>query len=203
MKKVIILNVSYRFLGELIGGILARKEGARQVEEGEKKISQAEGMIPGQEDPELRYNLSRIQRKRDSMYSGSYASSMKDNLDQTFANIKEGALTLASGGGADVNALLKAGGTVSQAYNDILGNIENRAFQYETMSQKQLDDIAQRKLELSLLRHQEKRYDGVSEVAAGRANLAAGTASIAGGVDGAINTVIGGMTAGLYRNKNQ
>lgn len=168
-------------------------EGEQQKAQGRLKISQAESMIPAQEDPELRYNLSRIQRKRDSMYSGSYASSMKDNLDQTFANIKEGALTLASGGGADVNALLKAGGTVSQAYNDILGNIENRAFQYETMSQKQLDDIAQRKLELSLLRHQEKRYDGVTQLAAGNANVAAGQASMAGGFSSLVNTAFGAV----------
>lgn len=193
MKKVIILKISYRFLDQIIGGILGMAEGEQQKAQGRLKISQAESMIPAQEDPELRYNLSRIQRKRDSMYSGSYASSMKDNLDQTFANIKEGALTLASGGGADVNALLKAGGTVSQAYNDILGNIENRAFQYETMSQKQLDDIAQRKLELSLLRHQEKRYDGLTQLAAGNANVAAGQASMIGGFSSLANTAFGAV----------
>ena len=97
-------------------------------------------------------------------------------------------MSLASGGGADVTALMKVGGQASGAFNDVLGSLENRATQYDAMSGAALDQIAQRKLELDLMKHQEKRYDGLTELQTGNANIAAGKAGIASGVGGMMDT---------------
>lgn len=188
MKKIILVPVKFKIFGEMIGGIMALVQGKKQKASGEKKIAQADLLIPGAEDVEQRLAYEKLKNKADTMYSGSYASTLTDNLAENFAGIKEGAMSLASGGGSDVTALMKIGNQASGAFNDVLGNIENRATQYDVMSGQALDQIAQRKLELQLLKHQEKRYDGVTETAAGNKNIDAGKAGIAAGVGGLVDT---------------
>lgn len=207
MKRIKLVPVQFKMFGEMIGGIMSLIQGKKQKAAGEKKIAQSELLIPGAEDPEQRLAYEKLKSKADTMYSGSYASTLTDNLAESFAGIKEGAMSLASGGGSDVTALMKVGNQASGAFNDVLGSIENRATQYDAMSGAALDQIAQRKLELDLMKHQEKRYDGLTELQTGNANIAAGKAGIAGGVGGMMDTAatlgIGALKSGINKRKSE
>lgn len=206
MKRIKLVPVQFKMFGELIGGIMSLVHGKKQKASGEKKIAQAELLMPPAEDSEQRLAYEKLSNKADTMYSGSYASTLTDKLAENFAGIKEGALSLASGGGSDITALMKVGNQVSGSFNDVLGAVENRAVQYDSMANTALDQIAQRKLELQLMKHQEKRYDGVTETAAGNKNIDAGQAGIAAGVGGIIDTAatlgIGAIKSGINKRKS-
>lgn len=195
------IKISYRALGTIIAGIIAGRKGKKQEAEGRQKIAQSEQLIPEEVDGEQRLALNRIQRKTDSYNSGSFASSMYDELNQNYANVTEGALSLASGGGSDVTALLRQGKTAGQAFNQVLGAVENKGMAYENEAQRQLEAITQRRLELQLLKHQEKRYDGQTMLQAGLQNQAAGNATIAAGVEDAVSTVLGIFKMGSGKSK--
>ena len=124
------------------------------------------------------------------MYSGSYASALSDNMKQQHANMQQGALSLASGGGADVTAMMRSGNMIGQNFNQTIGALEQQGFQYEQESQRRLEDIVQRQLELNLMKHQEKRYDANSMIAAGDMQKNAGSAAIMSGMDSMVNTAV-------------
>ncbi len=207
MKRIKLVPVQFKMFGEMIGGIMSLIQGKKQKASGEKKIAQSELLMPAAEDSEQRLAYEKLANKADTMYSGAYASTLTDNLAENFAGIKEGAMSLASGGGSDVTALMKVGNQASGAFNDILGAVENRAVQYDSMANTALDHIAQRKLELQLMKHQEKRYDGVTELSAGNKNIAAGQAGIAGGVGQIMDTAatlgIGALKSGINKGKSE
>lgn len=192
--KRLFLRVNYGFLGSLIGGILALKNGKEQEASGKKKIQESDALMPENEDPEQRMNYALTRKKADAYQTGSFASSMKDDLDNNFANMTEGALSLASGGGADATALMRQGKTASQAYNTLTGTLEQKGSVLDAQADNQLGDLLQRTLELNLMKHQEKRYDGQTELAAGLQNKNAGMASIGSAVDSVANM---GLSMGL------
>ena len=195
--KRLFLKVNYRFLGSLIGGIMAIKNGKEQESSGKQKIAQSDKLMPLEEDPEQRLAYANIRKKADSYQSGSFASSMRDDLDNNYANINEGILSLASGGGADATALMRQGKTASQAYNALTGTLEQKGLALEQQANTQLGDLLQRELELKLMKHQEKRYDGQTELAAGLQNQNAGMASIGSAVDSVANIGIAALTGGI------
>lgn len=143
-----ILSLNYKGLASIIMGAVQMRKGAKKAERGKKMLVESDKLFPEYENQEQRFNLNRIQSKRDSMYSGSYASTLMDNLNQNYANVTEGAMSLGSGGGSDVTALMQQGKTASQAFNQVLGLTEKLGFDYEQEANKQLGDIVQRKLEL-------------------------------------------------------
>lgn len=199
MKKIFL---QYKGLGSIIAGAIMAHRGKKKEKEGKKLLAESDKLIPDDTDQEQRFALNRIQSKRDSLYSGSYASTLLDDLNQNYANMTEGALSLASGGGADVTALLRQGKTASQAFNQTIGALEQQGFSYEQEAQRQLENIIQRKLEIGLLKHQEKRYDANSMIAAGDAQRNAGIAAASAGVDDMINTAISVVTGGMVKHKN-
>lgn len=178
-----ILSLNYKGLASIIMGAVQMRKGAKKAERGRKMLVESDKLFPEYENQEQRFNLNRIQSKRDSMYSGSYASTLMDNLNQNYANVTEGAMSLGSGGGSDVTALMQQGKTASQAFNQVLGLTEKLGFDYEQEANKQLGDIVQRKLELELMKHQEKRYDANSLIAAGETQNNAGAAAVLQGVE--------------------
>ena len=104
--------------------------------------------------------------------------------------MQQGALSLASGGGADVTAMMRSGNMIGQNFNQTIGALEQQGFQYEQESQRRLEDIVQRQLELNLMKHQEKRYDANSMIAAGDMQKNAGSAAIMSGMDSMVNTAV-------------
>ena len=195
--KRLFLKVNYGFLGSLISGIMAIKNGKRQEASGKKKIQESDALMPENEDPEQRMNYALTRKKADAYQTGSFASSMQDDLDNNFANMTEGALSLASGGGADATALMRQGKTASQAYNTLTGTLEQKGSALDLQADNQLGDLLQRTLELNLMKHQEKRYDGQTELAAGLQNKNAGMASIGSAVDSVANIGISALTGKL------
>lgn len=197
--KVLVLQ--YKGLASMIMGAVQARKGKKKAAEGRNLLSQSEQLRPDEVDTQSRLSLNRIQAKRDSMYSGSYASTLTDGLNESYAALTEGALSLASGGGADVNALLKQSKSAGQAVNNIIGQVENNALAYETEAQRQLESIQQRQLELQLLNHQQKRYDANAMIAAGDAQQMAGQAAAVQGFEDTVNTGLSLMTGGMLNKK--
>lgn len=188
-----------KFLGSLIGGIIQRKQGIKKANEGRKLLSESDNYFPALEDAEQRGALNRIRARANNLYSGSYASALSDNMKQQYANMQQGALSLASGGGADVTAMMRSGNMIGQNFNQTIGALEQQGFQYEQESQRRLEDIVQRQLELNLMKHQEKRYDANSMIAAGDMQKNAGSAAIMSGMDSMVNTAVS-MGTGAFKS---
>lgn len=167
-------------LADLIGGIISTRKGNKQIAEGEKSLELAKSKFPDFSDNRELVLLDELERKSDSYYTGSKASLIKDDIGSGFASVKEGALSLASGGGADVNSLIGISNSQSNAYNNALSFFEERGVQRDAMEQSLLSDIVQKELELRLLDYSNERYKGESLVSAGEQNKEAGKSAITG-----------------------
>lgn len=166
-------------LGSLISGIVAKRTGERQTAEGKRHIANSEDIFPENENFEQRLFLNGLEKKTKGYYTGSMASSLTDELEKSFSSVKEGALSLASGGGADVTSLMRNNSAQKEAFNGILGTLEGKGLARDQMNEALLDKISQRSLDLDLLRFQNERYEGQRLLQSGEQNKMAGQSAFA------------------------
>jgi len=149
--------------------------GAYQLNEARKNKKAAEANMPQGVDPQQAAFADELNQKRESINTGSaYAAGMNE-ADQGQASANSGIVN-ATGGDVQgtVDALIKAQRASGEQRNNILAQGDASQRFYTGMYGSMVDKIAQRKLELQLLRHNQNMAEWATNRKAGMANLMGG-----------------------------
>jgi len=141
----------------------------------------AKGLEPALEDPEMRQNLSRIQREAQALRTGTAFSRERQELAQLGSQVGTNAARLSGGAvGAAVSGQTKASKMVADALVKLSAKGKQLASEKDNLITQQIENIAQRKLELKLAQQERQFAKAAALGKASRSNLAAIIASAGG-----------------------
>jgi hypothetical protein len=156
-------------LGQMIAGAAQKKK--------------AEKLMPGMEDPEQRAELEDVKQRMASATSGTDAMTAANlrNVDQCTAQTQN-AISRNTGGdvGGTVSAMLQSQRTGDASANQVYGQARQQLPYFMTMKNSMLNNIAQRKLELGLLKHNQVQAQAEANKKSGFGNLMQGVMSSVG-----------------------
>jgi hypothetical protein len=156
--------------------------GLFQTIKGNRMRKKADALQPQAEDPEQRLRLARLKRRRDELENKGFqtVNEQLQNLQkQTVVNIRR----MGGGSGASIAGAAKSAKGIAEIMGKLGVQARGMAEQVDTKVGAATDMIAQRKLELQLLRQSKLEARAEQLRKAGGQNLAAGVAAIAKGGD--------------------
>jgi len=156
-------------LGQMIAGAVQKKK--------------AEKLMPGMEDPEQRAELEDVKQRMASATSGTDAMTAA-NLRNVAQGTAQTQNTIARNTGGDVggtvSAMLQSQRTGDSSANQVYGQARQQLPYFMTMKNTMLNNIAQRKLELGLLKHNQVQAQAEANKKSGFGNLMQGVMSSVG-----------------------
>jgi len=156
-------------LGQMIAGAVQKKK--------------AEKLMPGMEDPEQRAELEDVKQRMASATSGTDAMTAA-NLRNVAQGTAQTQNTIARNTGGDVggtvSAMLQSQRTGDSSANQVYGQARQQLPYFMTMKNSILNNIAQRKLELGLLKHNQVQAQAEANKKSGFGNLMQGVMSSVG-----------------------
>ena len=143
----------------------------------------AEKLMPGMEDPEQRAELEDVKQRMASATSGTDAMTAA-NLRNVAQGTAQTQNTIARNTGGDVggtvSAMLQSQRTGDSSANQVYGQARQQLPYFMTMKNSMLNNIAQRKLELGLLKHNQVQAQAEANKKSGFGNLMQGVMSSVG-----------------------
>jgi len=156
-------------IGQMIAGAVQKKK--------------AEKLMPGMEDPEQRAELEDVKQRMASATSGTDAMTAA-NLRNVAQGTAQTQNTIARNTGGDVggtvSAMLQSQRTGDSSANQVYGQARQQLPYFMTMKNSMLNNIAQRKLELGLLKHNQVQAQAEANKKSGFGNLMQGVMSSVG-----------------------
>ena len=164
--------------------------GAVQYGRGALKQRKADAMQPADEDPEVRMNLSRIQRQARALETGTAFSRERQGLQQLATQAGVNSARLSGGaGGAAIAGQARNTSAIAEALVKLSSEGRRASGEKDVLITGIVDKIAQRKLELNLLKQNRMLAQAAQLKKSGSANMNAALASIGKiGGKGAQNT---------------
>ena len=146
--------------------------GAAQYIAGIIKKRQARGMQPLDEDPEVRQNLSRIQREATALRTGTDMSRTRQALDQNLKSMNRNALRISGGGlGTALVGQARNQKSIADALVKLDATGKAAASGKDQLISTVIDKISQRKLELQLMKQQKLEAEAAALKKGGFSNL--------------------------------
>lgn len=147
-----------------------------------KKLKdKADAAMPELVDPGQAAYLSELQQKRRSIDTGADFAAGMSAVDTTNAGTNS-AIVNATGGDVSgtIQALLQSERVSNDSKNQVLAQGQQQQMQYNSMYGNLLNDMAQRSLELKLMRSQQARAEWAKMQSNASKNLMAGAAGFSG-----------------------
>lgn len=180
-------------IGQMASGAFKSVMGIGQLIAGGVKNSQAKSLVPQEVDPTQTSMLDVFRRLRKGYQTGSEAASYRDTINQGLNTITNTAANFAGGNtGSLLASLTGAQGSADTAYNGMTAALEKNKFAALQMEDQQTDDIAQRKLDIQMMKYLQKKGEATSNLKAGQQNWTAGVEEFAGGADSMWGGKMGG-----------
>jgi hypothetical protein len=150
--------------------------GAVQSIQGLMNRKKAEGMSPAAEDPQVRMNLSRIQRQAQALRTGTQSSVVGMQLAKSSKQAQLNALKV--GGIAGLSAASRARGAEAQALVNLSQQNLAAAQQQDTLASTIIQKMSQRRLGIQREKQQKLETRAEAQIAGGAQNLAAAIGSM-------------------------
>lgn len=185
-------------IGSMVSGAFKSVMGIGQLIGGAVQNKKAKALMPDDVDPAQTNMLDVFRSLRKGYQTGSEAASYRDTINEGLSGITKTAAAYSGGNtGSLLATLTGAQGKADSAYNQLAGGLEKNRLAALTMEDQQTDDIAQRKLELQLMRYNQMKTQADSNIKAGQQNWMAGVEEFGGGADsmwggGAMSGAMGG-----------
>lgn len=196
------------------GALTGLLTGIGQGISGAIKQKKADASFPSFADPNETALLSDVQRKKNSLNSGSMYSSAKNKMENAVAGNTAAAANLAGSGGNSVKALIDSSNTIDEGFNNLLGTQEQASQFYYGLDDKLTEKGADRQLQLQMVRNRDLQAQAASKKKMAGEMVSGSLVSIAsGGQTGtptgaspgnsnqanpaAVAPVIGGFTPGV------
>lgn len=143
-------------IGSAVSTGLGIGKGVFDLIKSNREQKKAQGLRPPMEDPEIRLHLQYLQRKQKAIENGSVYGRQSAEIGSELANTDAG-IVEASGGnaGAAILGMTKAGRGAGEAYGNLVAKNAPLAGEYENDISKTLQDIADRKLNLQNMDHEQ------------------------------------------------
>lgn len=180
-------------IGQMASGVFKSAMGIGQLIGGAVQNKKANGMVPQEVDPSQVSMLDVFRRLRKGYTTGSEASSYKDTINEGLAGAEDTAAAYAGGNTGTLAATLSnAGARAGSAYNTLVGSLEKNRLAALGMEDQQTDDIAQRKLDIQMMKYLQMKGQATSNMKAGQQNWMAGAEEFGGGADSMWGGKMGG-----------
>ncbi len=151
--------------------------GGLQALTGAAKKGQAQKQLPGLEDPEMRAFLNDIQRKRKQLRTGVGLEPVARELRAQQAGTQRAILRRSGGaGGAAIAGLAKAQRATQGAFTEAASRATQQENFLTQVAGQTISDIAQRRLELTLLQRSQGLAESAQLKSEGLSNVLAGVA---------------------------
>ena len=158
------------------GGALPTAVGGAQLLLGNIQRAKAKKMQPGQEDPMQVTAMQEYQRRANNAMTGANISNQMRDLAQM-----QGAGIRALSRGGNINQFGQVSRMQSKALNDILAQGQAQEQSYRDMFNKQLENVADRRLRLQTRAADAMSLRSEKNIAAGTQGIMAGLAKMGGG----------------------
>lgn len=158
------------------GGALPTAVGGAQLLLGNIQRAKAKKMQPGQEDPMQVTAMQEYQRRANNAMTGANISNQMRDLAQM-----QGAGIRALSRGGNINQFGQVSRMQSKALNDILAQGQAQEESYRDMFNKQLENVADRRLRLQTRAADAMSLRSEKNIAAGTQGIMAGLAKMGGG----------------------
>jgi hypothetical protein len=169
---------------QMAAGATKSAFGVGQIIAGAVNNKKAEGMTPQEVDPSVSGMVDVFRRLRKGYTTGSEASAYKNTVNQGLATNANKIASLAGGNtSAAVSALSNAQVSSGEAYGNIAASLEKNRLVAAQAESQGVNDIAQRRLDIQMMKYLQKKAQAMSEVKAGQQNWMAGMDEFAGGAD--------------------
>lgn len=170
----------------------------------------ADASFPSFADPNETSLLSEVQRKKNSLNSGSMYSSAKNNMENAVSGNTAAAANLAGSGGNSVKALIDSSNIIDEGYNNLLASQEEASKFYYGLDDKLTEKGADRMLQLQMVKNRDNMAQAASNNKMGGEMITGGLSQLGGGgkstktgggaassnVGGKIKSIIGGAAGG-------
>lgn len=192
-------------VGNRAGDAVGMGMGIGQLLQGKQAKIRANEMTPENVDPMQGAFLAELQQKKNALNTGAEYTSSLDAIKQKMAQTQD-VLAGNSGGdaGGTISALLKSQEVANQGEGDLLAQGQKSEMAYTGMYGDLLNKIAQRKLELGLLKRAQNEAEWAQKSQNGLSNLAAGAVkqmSMQGGDQPAGKQAIGNGIGGTTQSQ--
>lgn len=171
-------------IGQMASGVFKSVMGIGQLIAGGVQNKKAKGMEPQEVDPTQTSMLDTFRRLRKGYQTGSEAASYRDTINTGLSSITSKAAAYSGGNtGSMLATLTGAQSSADTAYNQLAGGLEKNRLATLAMEDQQTDDIAQRKLDIQMMKYLQMKSQATSNMKAGQQNWMAGVEEFAGGAD--------------------
>ena len=172
--------------GKLAAGPTSMGIGLAQMIGGKRQQKKADAMMPAMENPEERAMVNYFRRRKRAYQTGTanytqgkqLASMMKTGMEKSMAS---------AGGTKGLNQMSKM---YQQAMLGMQGQNLQAEQNYAAMEQKGVEKLADRRLQLGLLKYNTQQARAAEKIRGGRSNMMSGLASMMGSEDD--TTAVGG-----------
>ena len=171
--------------GQIIEGVIKGLFGTGQMISGAVKNKQAKKLVPPEIDNTQVDMLDNMRRLRMGYQTGSEASQYKNLIGQGLANSINASIAAGGGNtGATLAAIGNAQASAQGAYNSVVAALEKNRLAALQMEDTQVDQIAQRKLDIQMAKYLQKLGEAKDDQKRGQENMMSGLSDIAMGVAG-------------------
>lgn len=200
--KSLSVNLIGTGIGQMASGVFKSVMGIGQIIGGAVQNKKAEKMVPSEVDPTQTAMVDVFRRMRKGYMTGTEAGQYSNILNTGLASNANRIVALSGGNtGSALNALSSAQAGAQEAYGNLAGNLEKNRFTALAMEDQQIDDIAQRRLDVQMMKYLQKKTQAMSNLKAGQSNWIAGVEEFGAGADkfwggGGAAGMMGGMGGG-------
>lgn len=197
--KHLSINLIGTGIGQMASGVFKSVMGIGQLIGGAVQNSKANKMVPSETDPTQTAMVDVFRKMRKTYQTGSEASSYRNTINEGLAT-NASRIAMMSGGntGAAISGLAGAQAASQDAYGSIASNLEKNRIQALAMEDQQIDDIAQRRLDIQMMKYLQKKTNAMSNIKSGQQNWMAGVEEFGAGADKFFG---GGMGGGMMGGK--
>ena len=168
----------------MASGVFKSVMGISQLIAGAVQNKKAEKLAPSEVDPTQTSMLDTMRRLRKNYKSGSEAAVHRNTINNGLATVSNKATSFAGGNtGSLLSALGEAQSMASNAYNDMTANLEKNRLAALSLEDQQTDEIAQRKLDVRMMKYLQQKGQATSNLKAGQQNWSAGVEEFGAGAD--------------------
>jgi hypothetical protein len=172
--------------GKLAAGPTSMGIGLAQLVSGKRQQKKADAMMPAMENPEERAMLNYVRRRKRAYQTGTASHTQGKQLAAMMKTGME--KSMASAGGA------KGLNQMSKMYQQAMLGMNQQNLQgeqsYAAMEQKGVEKLADRRLQLGLLKYNTQQARAAEKIRGGRSNMMSGLASMMGSEEDV--TAVGG-----------
>ncbi len=195
MKKLTInfIGAGGGGIGQMASGVFKSVMGIGQLIGGAVQDKKADKIVPQEVDPSQTNMLDTFRRLRKGYQTGSEAASYRDTINTGLSGAENKIAAYAGGNtGSLLASLTGAQAGADSAYNTTAATLEKNRIAALGMEDQQTDDIAQRRLDIQMMKYLQKKTQAQSNIKTGQQNWGAGVEEFAGGADSFFGGGIGG-----------